>query len=330
MFDFLNPLIVSSWFTAILFLLIGVFFLWGGSELVMRKLGPISKYFGVKELVVAILGISVLSSLPEFTVSFFANLQGKADISIGNIIGSNFVTLTFVTALCALISPMVIGTEIKDRESAGMILSSVVILVLANDGELGRIDGLILILLYIPYIFSVIKAAKHNAKDDAELLHHKGKDKKIWLHIVIAALAIFGIIAGASITLTAGENIGQRLGITPLAMGILIFAFGTSLPELSVALSATFRKKAEISIGEIYASNIFTAMFVLGACALVQPMAVSASILHFDIPFLILAGSVIQIFVTSGSKLIRLEAAFIMLMYIYFSLGHFVQLPFFS
>ncbi|NPV02070.1 MAG: calcium/sodium antiporter [Brevinematales bacterium] len=330
MFDFLAPLISANWFTAILFLLIGIAFLWGGSELTVRKLSPIAKFFGVREIVVTILGISVMSSLPEFTVSFFANLQGNPDISIGNIIGSNFVTLTFVTALCALIRPMQIHTDIKDRESAWMILSTVIIFILARDGELGRLDGIVLILLYIPYLISVINSARKSAHEDKELLANKGKDKKIALHIVFAALGVLGVIAGANITLLAGQDIGTRIGITPLAMGVLIFAFGTSLPELSVALSATFKHKAEVSIGEVYASNIFTAMFVLGMCALAQPMPVSTSILNFDIPFLILAGSVIQIFVTTGSKLQRIEAIFVLGMYVYFTIGHFVKVPFFS
>jgi cation:H+ antiporter len=330
MFDFLAPLVTANWFTAILFLLIGIGFLWSGSELAVRKLTPIAKFFGVREIVITILGISVMSSLPEFTVSFFANLQGNSDISIGNIIGSNFVTLTFVTALCALIKPMEVHTDIRNRESSWMILSTVLIFILARDGELGRLDGIILVAMYIPYIISVIKSARQSSHEDTELKQNKGKDKKIALHIMFAVFGVLGVIAGANITLLAGQDIGARIGISPLAMGVLIFAFGTSLPELSVALSATFKHKAEVSIGEIYASNIFTAMFVLGLCAIAMPMPVSTSILNFDIPFLILAGTVIQIFVTTGNKLQRIEAVFILAMYIYFTIGHFLKVPFFS
>ncbi|RPH99979.1 MAG: hypothetical protein EHM72_10490, partial [Calditrichaeota bacterium] len=166
-------------------LVVGIFLLWFCSDLVIKKITPIARHFGIKELVVTILGVSVLSSLPELTVSAFAAAQGKADISLGNVIGSNFVTLTFVTALCALISPIMISREIKERESSWMILSTTVIFMLAIDGRLTRIDGLILMILYVPYIVTVIRDA---IKESAATKEGKKafKDKKIAAHFVVA------------------------------------------------------------------------------------------------------------------------------------------------
>ncbi len=173
------------------------------------------------------------------------------------------MTLTFVTALCALIRPLQVQTEIKERESSWMILSTVVILILGMDGNISRLDGAMLMILYVPYIVSVIRQAKRESAESKQTEAIE-KDKKIALHILVVLAAIGGIILGAKITLMGGESLGARLGISPLAMGILIFALGTSLPELAIALSATFKNKGDISIGEIYASNIFTALFVLG------------------------------------------------------------------
>lgn len=325
--DAITAALDAHWILALLMLIAGVTLLWFSSDLVLKKLTPIAKHFGIREFVVAILGISVLSSLPEFTVSAFANLAGKSDISLGNIIGSNFVTLTFVTALCALIRPLQVQTEIKERESSWMILSTVVILILGMDGNLSRLDGAILMALYIPYIVSIIRQAKREAAESKQT-NAVEKDKKIVLNILLVLAAIGGIILGAKVTLMGGESLGARLGISPLAMGVLIFALGTSLPELAIALSATFKNKGDISIGEIYASNIFTALFVLGACALISPMGVSDSIIRFDIPFLILAGVVIQIFIHTGNVLRRIEAVIVLAMYAYFVVGHFIPVPF--
>jgi len=317
-------------FTAIIGLIAGVLLLWFSSEMVIKKITPIAKLFGVKELVITILGVSILSSLPELTVSAFAALQGKTDISLGNVIGSNFVTLTFVTAICAIISPILIRTEIKERESSWMTLSTVIIFILALDGKLTRIDGIILMVLYIPYIYTVVKEAVKESKITKEKVE---KDKNIVLHFIIGIVAVFGIIIGADITLTSGQYIGEQAGLSNLVLGILIFAFGTSLPELSVALAATFKKKADITIGEIYASNIFTALFVLGFCCVLSPMVlfenplIPSNLVKYDIPFLILAGIIIQIFVTTGSKLVRLEAVMIFILYVYFVLSHFINLP---
>lgn len=328
--EWLSGIIQTNLATAIIGLIAGIALLWFSSEVVIRKIAPIARFFRVKELVITIIGVSILSSLPELTVSLAAGLSGETDISIGNVIGSNFVTLTFVTAICALFAPMAILRETKERESSWMILSSAIILILSVDGGLSRLDGAILILLYIPYIVTVIRDAVRESKNrpPEDDLRAQAKKGIVW-HFVFAVLAIAGIIVGAEAALAGGTKMGSELGISGAVLGVLVFALGTSLPELAIALSATIKKKAEISISEIYASNIFTAMFVLGLVCLVTPLPVAPSILTFDLPFLLLAGSVIQIFVTTGSKLVRMEAVIILAIYVYFVLGHFIPgLPF--
>ena len=109
---------------SVLMFVLGVLMLWGGSEFVLRNVSLLARSLGVKELVVTVLGISVFSSLPELTISAFAALRGEDAISMGNVIGSNFVTLTFVTAVCALVRPIDIHEEVQSRESSWMILSS--------------------------------------------------------------------------------------------------------------------------------------------------------------------------------------------------------------
>jgi len=329
--SFLDSFVAMNWFTALFILIIGMLLLWFGSELVVREIQPIARYFKVKELVITILGVSILSSLAELAVSSFAALQGKSDISIGNIVGANFLTLTFVTAVAALISPLRICTEIKERESTWMLLSSAVILVLAADGVLSRVDGALLMLLYVPYLFVVIKDAVNKSKSSRQATITDKKSvrsrEKILPHIVLGILAILGIVIGAELALRAGENISERFGITQLVLGVLILAFLTSLPELGVAIAAVSKKKADITLGEIYASNIFTALFILGFCCLIVPINVSDDVLRFDIPMLILSGVIVQIFITTGSKLVRLEALLILMLYIYFVLGHFIRVP---
>jgi len=330
--SFMNNFIAMNWFTALFVLVCGMLLLWFCSELVVREIQPMARYFKVKELVITILGVSILSSLAELAVSSFATVQGKSDISIGNIIGANFLTLTFVTAIAALISPLRICTEIKERESTWMLLSSAVILVFAADGVLSRIDGALLMLLYVPYLFVVVKDAVNRSARGRQATTTGKKSVRgtgnVLPHIVLGVLAILGIIVGAELALRSGENISERIGISQLVLGVLVLAFLTSLPELGVALAAVSKKKADITLGEIYASNIFTALFILGFCCLLVPINVSANVLRFDIPMLILSGVIVQIFITTGSKLVRLEALLILILYIYFVLGHFIKVPF--
>jgi cation:H+ antiporter len=209
------------------------------------------------------------------------------------------VTLTFVTAVCAFIKPIETTTQIKDRESSWMILPTALVLVLGQDGRLGRVDGAIMILCYLPYIVSVIAGA----------LEDKGTGHA---HAVVKG----GIPFPARLALMAA-------GIPPLALGVVLFAFGTSLPELSIAVSATLKGKREVSIGEVYASNTFTMMVVPGVCALIKPLTVSESMTRFALPFLVLASVVIQGFITTGMKLQRWEAVLLLGFYGFFVYANF-------
>lgn len=307
----------------VLLFLTGLLLLWGGSEFITRNIGLLARALGVKELVITVLGVSVLSSLPELTISGFAILRGDDSISIGNVIGSNFVTLTFVTAVCALLRPIDIHEEVQQRESSWMILSSAFVLVLSLDGRLSRSEGLLLMLLYLPYVLSVLKTAR--VEDTRE--HATRAPAPRAKAAVFAALGIFIVIAGSKIALDSGASLGAALGIPPLAMGVLLFAFGTSLPELTISLSATFKHKSDVTIGEVYASNIFTQLVVLGICCVIRPITVEPALISFAMPFLILAAVVIQVFVTTGLKINRIEALGMLGFYVLFAISQFRPLP---
>jgi cation:H+ antiporter len=302
----------------------GILLLWGSSELLTRKIGPIARRLRVKELVVTVLGVSVFSSIPELTVSAFAIASGNSELSLGNVIGSNFVTLTFVTAVCALIRPIEIHREVRDRESSWMILSSAVVLVLSLDHRLDRLDGALLVLLYIPYAITVIRAAVASSSEAPPA--GKSRRGELALDLALSLAAIGGIIGGSKLALVRGEAIGLALGISPLALGVVLFAFGTSLPELAISLSASLKRKADVTIGEVYASNIFTQLVVLGICCLISPIDVSEGLLGFAMPFLVLAACIIQIFVTTGLRLNRLEAFGLLALYAAFAISNFMPL----
>ena len=223
-----------------------------------------------------------------------------------------------------MIRPIDIETQVRERESSWMILASSLVLMLSMDGKVSRFDGLILLSAYIPYIVSVVRGSARGRESGAT---EGGKPGRMWLHVVLSLAAIAGIVLGARFALSSGQSLGEMAGIPALALGVILFAFGTSLPELSISLAATLRKKASVTIGEVYASNIFTQLVVLGVCALISPLAVSAKMLHFAMPFLILAAVIIQIFITSGRKLNRIEAAILLVLYAVFAVSSFMDLP---
>ncbi len=299
----------------------GIAGLYFGSAFVLARLPKIARALGVSELVVTILGVSILTSLPELAVSGYASYtegQAGAESSIGNILGSNFVTLTFVLSLCALVKPFNVKTTIKDRETTWMILSSATLLVLATDGTLSRLDGGVLILVYFGYLVSVIKqAAKERAATEK-------REKLAPMDIIAVIFGIGLIMLGANLTVDGGTVLGRAIGFSPLAIGVIIFAAGTSLPELAISLGASLKGKSDVILGEVYASNIFTAFVVLGICLLIQPLDLGPvpNVLRVDLPLLILGATAMQLFVTTDRMLERWEAVVMLVFYGYYVYLH--------
>jgi len=301
-----------------LFFAFGILLLWGGTELVLRRVPVVAGWLRVSPLVVTVLLIAVLTSLPEFCVSLLASLRGQPSAALGNIVGSNLVTLTFVAGVCALWRPIRVAQTLRDRESCWMILSAALLLILSLDGLLSRGDGLVLLLAYIPYFHGTLIEARGERRTVTAGPSGRG--------IFDGALFLGGIaliVLGADWVAGRGTNIARGLGMSDLLIGVTFFAFGTSLPELAIALGAVMKNRGDITLGEIYASNIFTGLAVAGVLALVSPLEVEPLISQRDLPLLVLSGVVLQMFITSGRRFVRTEALAMIALYAVFLAAQF-------
>lgn len=304
--------------TAALFFFLGIGLLWGGTELVLRRVPKLAAWLRVSPLVVTVLLVAVMTSLPEFCVSLFAALRGQPAAAVGNIVGSNFVTLTFVAGVCALWRPIVVGPTLRERESSWMILSAALLLVLAMDGRISRTDGLLLLVSYYPYFRGTLdEARKQRQAAPAVAGPHPGLD-------ILAFLAGVGLVVlGANWIVAHGTFVARALGMNELLVGVTFYAFGTSLPELAIALGAVWRRQADVTLGEIYASNIFTGLAVAGALCLIRPLPVEPLIVQRDLPLLIVAGVLLQMFITTGGRFVRSEAAVMIAVFVLFLTAQF-------
>lgn len=284
----------------------GIALLWCGTEAVLRRIPTLAAWLRVSPLVVTVLLVAVMTSLPEFSVSLFASLRGQPSAAIGNLVGSNFVTLTFVAGLCALLRPIEVGPSIRDRESGWMILSAALLLVLAMDGRLSRTDGAVLLLAYVPYFRSTLAEARRQrlSSQPSAASARPGP----WLDVAVFAAGVGLVVLGANWIVSHGSVMARGLGMDDLLVGVTFYAFGTSLPELAIALGAVLHRQSDVTLGEIYASNVFTGLVVAGALCIVRPLPVEPLISARDLPLLIVAGVLLQMFVTSGNRFVRAEA----------------------
>ncbi len=306
---------------SILLFILGIAFLWGGTETVLRRVPKLAAWLRVSPLVVTVMLVAVMTSLPEFCVSLFASLRGQPAAAVGNIVGSNFVTLTFVAGICALWRPIVVGPTLRERESSWMILSAALLLVLAMDGTLSRTDGLLLLVAYVPYFRSTLaEARKQRQEAPVGTAPHPGLD------ITLFAAGVGMVVLGSNWIVGHGSILARQLGMSDLLIGVTFYAFGTSLPELAIALGAVWRFQADVTLGEIYASNIFTGLVVAGALCLIRPLPVAPMIVQRDLPLLIVAGVLLQMFVTSGGRFVRTEAAVMVGIFVLFLTAQFMGL----
>jgi cation:H+ antiporter len=304
---------------SILFFTLGIVLLWVGTESVLRRVPVLAGWLRVSPLVVTVLLLAVMTSLPEFCVSLFASLRGQPAAAVGNIVGSNFVTLTFVAGICALWRPIVVGPTLCERESSWMILSAALLLILCMDGVISRMDGLVLLAAYYPYLQGTIQDAQCQRRSASSV-----SVAQPWPHIIIFISGIGMIVLGSSWIVENGTSLARLMGMNDLLIGVTFYAFGTSLPELAIALGAVLKRQADVTLDEIYASNIFTGLVVVGALCLIRPLPVEPIIVQRDLPMLIVAGVLLQMFVTTGKKFVRLEAIVMIGIYALFLAAQFM------
>ncbi|MDI6742194.1 MAG: hypothetical protein QMD11_05570 [Smithella sp.] len=304
---------------SILFFTLGIVLLWVGTEFVLRRVPILAGWLRVSPLVVTVLLLAVMTSLPEFCVSLFASMRGQPAAAVGNIVGSNFVTLTFVAGICALWRPIVVGPTLRERESSWMILSTALLLILSMDGVISRMDGLILLAAYYPYLQGTIQDAQGQRSSTPPV-----SVAQPWRHIIIFTSGIGMIVLGSSWIVENGTSLARMMGMNDLLIGVTFYAFGTSLPELAIALGAVLKRQADVTLGEIYASNIFTGLVVVGALCLIRPLPVEPIIVQRDLPMLIVAGVLLQMFVTTGKKFVRIEAMVMIAIYALFLTAQFM------
>ena len=305
-----------DWILAVVLFFGGIGLLWAGTETVLRRVPRLAAALRVSPLLVTALLLAVMTSLPEFCVSLLASLRGQAGAAVSNIVGSNFVTLTFVAGLCALLRPIAAGKSIRERESGWMILSAAVLLVLSLDGRLSRLDGLVLLGAYVPYFCGNLAEAKRQRGAGAGGEEAAGAAGRFtFLDGVLFVAGVGMVVYGAELIVANGGKLALRLGMNETLTGATLYSFGTSLPELAIALGAVIKRQEDVTLGEIYASNIFTGLAVMGALCLVAPLPVAPMIVSRDLPLLVLAGVLMQMFVTSGGRFVRSEALAIIALY---------------
>ncbi len=303
----------------ILQILFGITLLVAGGELLVRGAVTVAKFFKLSTTVIGLTIVAYGTSSPEMIVSIQAAASGSPDISLGNVIGSNIGNILAILALVAIVTPLRACPDLIKRDGWIMVGVSVLLLLLCLDGEVGRLDALILLSGAAYYTYRTIQSSKlRPVLPVPEAQEVPNTEKKACLPCAIAYIAVgLGLLTtGADILIDGSSGLARMFGVSDAVIGLTIVAIGTSTPELITSLVAAFRKQADLSIANIIGSNIFNILGIVGVSAAITPIAVSAQFLSVDL-YVMIATALIGIWMLySKHTLSRLEGAVLLLLYI--------------
>ena len=260
-------------------LIVGLALLTVGADLLTKGCVGMAARFRVPEFIVGLTVMAVGTSMPELTVSTLSAIGSSSDMAIGNVTGSNIFNTLIILGICAMIRPMVFTKENIRRDIPICIAASALLLVMAlyigTPEGVGRVEGIILFLLYIAFVLYSIRSAKKDAPD-AEAGTDDGKQTEAsmgWgkiLFFIVIGLA--GLIYGGNLCLDSATAIARAWGVSEAIIAITIVAAGTSLPELASSVAAIANGKLSLALGNIIGSNVANILLILGLCGSIKPL----------------------------------------------------------
>jgi len=300
----------------ILYLMGGVILLFIGAEGLIRGSSNLAIKIGITPLVVGLTVVAFGTSAPELVVSLKAALMGNSSISLGNVVGSNIANIALILGIAALIKPLDVHADVIRREIPIMIGITVLLLLLLIDGELGFVDGVILVIGLIIYLtFSVLIARKEkNHEVAAEFKDGLKSNLGITISVILVIVGFGLLILGANLFVQSAVAIAKIFGFSDVVIGLTIVAIGTSLPELITSIVASYKKESDIGIGNVVGSNVFNILGILGITALIIPIS-TVGISYIDLGLMLVTAIILLPLSRTGFTITRLEGAVLFLGY---------------
>lgn len=315
-------------FVSIVLIIIGFVLLIKGADFLVEGSSNVAKRFHIPEIIIGLTIISIGTSMPELFVSITSALDGYPDMAIGNVIGSNIVNLLFILGLSSIIKSVAFKRETRLIEIPICLFVSIAFMIICNIGQdVSRLDGIILIALFILFIIYTIvmafKGEEFDKEDDNVEEEKEAKKGSTLKDVLFIVLGIVALKVGGDLAVDNAVNVAKILGLSEKIISITILAIGTSLPELVTSVSAAIKGKSDIAIGNILGSNIFNMLLIIGTSSLIKPIVYNMSY-NKDMIILIAGTAILSLFplIPPKNKMSRMNGVIYVIMY----LGYMVSL----
>lgn len=296
---------------SLLLLSFGFAMLVKGADWFVDGASGIAERFGIPQLVIGLTIVAMGTSAPEAAVSITAAVRGNADITIGNIVGSNILNILIILGISSVITMLTISRSTVLYEIPFMIVITIALLVQGMDGVVAFSEGIVLLLLFLAYggyLFAMAKRGNAVYADNR-------KKRGLWQSVLWTITGLVLIVVGSNVAVDAASTIAGILGMSERFIGLTIVALGTSLPELFTSVSAARKGNADIAIGNIVGSNIFNILFVIGISALITPIPFSAGFC-VDTVVAVLVGILLLVCSARHRKLHRKSGIIMLISYV--------------
>ena len=311
-----------------LLLLVGLGLLLLAANYLVDSSVAIAQRAKISNFIIGLTIVGIGTSAPELFVSVSSALSNSGDIAMGNVLGSNIANIFLILGITAMILPFSIERLQRVRDIPFLVVMSVLVMTIANDAiipglknELNRLDGIVLLIVFIGYMGWVIIQKGKDPKKAVEEADEETKSsltgKNPWLLWGIAILSLALLIFGGNLFLDSAKNLARAWGMSEAVIAITIVAVGTSLPELVTAIIAASKKNPQLVLGNVIGSNLFNLMFILGTASTVKPLTFTdINVIDYEVMFLAALMLYLVIFTFKKNKFDRIEGVIFFLAYI--------------
>lgn len=280
----------------------------------MDGASSIAKKFGLSEFIIGVTIVGIGTSAPEMVVSVISAISGKADMAIGNIVGSNIFNTFMILGVTALIAPIVITkSNLKKDISLNVLVTSLLIILgiwgLGNrHNELSSLDGALMLGIFVWYLWSSFRSEKDDEEDSSIKIF------PMWLAIVMVVGGLGALVFGGRLFVDSATGIAKSMGVSDKFIAITIMAAGTSFPELATCVVAALKGRGQLALGNILGSNISNILLILGLTSLISPLSFNG-ISNVDLSLLLAAAVLVFLcaFTFKKMKIDRIEACIFLL-----------------
>jgi cation:H+ antiporter len=291
--------------------------LYFGAEGLVRGSASLALRLGLTPLVVGLTVVAMGTSMPEVLVSVKAAMQGRGDLAVGNVVGSNIFNIGVILGLTALLSPMKVQFQLIKIDSPIMVAVSLGLVALLWDGAISRVEGAVLLTGLIIYVAGNVWIARRTATKGVENEFAEGvpaRSGSVLLDVLFILGGLGVLVLGARLLTDNSVALARAFGVSEAVIGLTIVAAGTSVPELAASIVAAMKKEPDIALGNVIGSNIFNILGILGVASLVAPLS-APDISRFDMWSMVGIAAVLVPMLWTSMKLTRAEGALLFAAY---------------